>query len=95
MSAAGRVAAITIVVLAALQVAWHGWLSPPAESQRWAVVLFFVAPLLPALGLLVARHRRAAFWGAQAAVLDFCDRIMGAWAMPAAPPPQNPERVYK
>ena len=83
MSVAARVAAAAIVALAALQVGWHGVLSPPADGPRWAVALFFVAPLLPALGLLLARNRRAAFWGALAALLYFCHGIMVAWSLPA------------
>ena len=83
MTVAARVASVAIVALAAWQVAWHAVLSPSTEAQHWAVALFFVAPLLPALGMLVARHRRAAFWGALAALLYFCHGIMVAWAMPA------------
>ena len=83
MTVAARVAAVAIVALAAWQVAWHAVLSPSTEAQRWAVALFFVAPLLPALGALLVRNRRAAFWGALAALLYFCHGVMVAWATPA------------
>ena len=83
MTVAARVAAVAIVALAAWQVAWHAMLSPSTEAQRWAVALFFVAPLLPALGGLLVRNRRAAFWGALAALLYFCHGIMVAWSAPA------------
>ena len=83
MSVAGRVAAAAIVAMAALQLAWHGVLSPASGGGRWPVAVFFLLPLLPALALLLARHRRAAFWGALAALLYFCHGIMVAWSAPA------------
>ena len=82
MSIAGRVAAAAVVAMAALQLAWHGWLAPAAGGAHWAVAAFFLLPLLPALVLLPARHRRAPFWGALAALLYFCHGVMVAWAAP-------------
>jgi uncharacterized membrane protein len=80
---AGRLAAAAIVALAALQVAWHAWLAPPASTAPWAMAVAFALPLAPALVLLAARHRRAAFWGAVAALLYFSHGVMVAWATPA------------
>ena len=83
MTVAARVAAATIVALAALQLAWHAWLFPPATVSPWGLAALFVAPLLPALALLVVRRARAPFWGALAALLYFCHGVMIAWAAPA------------
>ena len=82
MSPASRVAAAAIVGLLLLQVAWHGWLDPPAHSPPWAMALFFALPILPAFVLLLLRHRRAGFWGALAALLYFSHGVMAAWASP-------------
>ena len=67
MSAATRIAGAAIVGLFALQLAWHGWLSPPTQADPWPVAVFFALPVLPALLLVLLRHRRAGFWGALAA----------------------------
>ena len=83
MSPASRLAGAAIVGLSMLQLAWHGWLSPPASVSPWLLAAAFLAPMLPALVLLLARHRRAAFWGAVAALLYFCHGVMVAWAAPA------------
>ena len=82
MSLATRLAAAAIVGLFALQLAWHGWLAPPVRAQPWAMALFFSLPILPAIVLLLVRHRRAGFWGALAALLYFSHGVMAAWATP-------------
>ena len=82
MSLATRVAAATIVAVFGLQLAWHGWLAPPARSAHWAMALFFALPILPALVLVLLRHRRAGFWGALAALVYFSHGVMAAWATP-------------
>ena len=82
MSAAKRITLAAIVSLAALQLAWHGWLAPPAEANPWALAVFFLLPILPALALALMRHRRAGFWGALAALLYFSHGVMVAWSSP-------------
>jgi len=82
MSAAPRIAAGAIVALFGLQLAWHGWLSPPAKADPWPVAAFFALPILPALLLVLLGHRRAGFWGALAALLYFSHGVMAAWASP-------------
>jgi uncharacterized membrane protein len=82
MTVASRIAGAGIVALAALQVAWHGWLAPPETVAPWQMALAFAAPLRPALGLQLLRHRRAAFWGAVAALVYFCHGVMVAFATP-------------
>jgi uncharacterized membrane protein len=82
MTIAARAAGAGIVALAALQVVWHGWLAPPASVAAWPMAVAFVAPMLPALVLLLLRHRRAAFWGAVAALLYFCHGVMVAFVAP-------------
>ncbi len=82
MSAASRLAAAAILALFALQLAWHGWLSPPAKADPWPVAIFFALPILPALVLVLLRHRRAGYWGALAALLYFSHGVMAAWSTP-------------
>ena len=82
MSAAPRIATAAIVALAGLQVAWHAWLAPPTQAEPWALALFFLLPILPALVLTLLRHRRAGFWGALAALLYFSHGVMVAWSSP-------------
>jgi uncharacterized membrane protein len=82
MTVAGRFAGTAIVAMVALQLAWHGAIAPPAKSPPWVLAAVFAAPMLPALALLLVRHRRAAFWGAVAALLYFCHGVMIAWVSP-------------
>ena len=82
MTRAAGITAVATLALFALQLAWHGWLAPPARVEPWAMALFFSAPLLPAVALVLLRHRRAGFWGALAALLYFCHGVMVAWAAP-------------
>lgn len=82
MSTAKRITAATILSLFALQLAWHGWLSPPAKADPWPVAIFFALPILPALVLVLLRHRRAGYWGALAALLYFSHGVMAAWSTP-------------
>lgn len=82
MSRADRLAAVAIVAMLALQLAWRLWLAPPAEAPAWAMALFFSLPILPAVLLVALRHRRAGFWGSLAALLYFCHGVMLAWSEP-------------
>ncbi|MFY2762465.1 DUF2069 domain-containing protein [Arenimonas sp. MALMAid1274] len=82
MTSAGRVTALAILALFALQIVWHGWLAPPVHAAPWVMALLFALPILPALGLLLAGHRRAGFWGAFAALLYFSHGVMAAWVSP-------------
>ena len=82
MTAAARVASATILALFALQLAWHGWLSPPMKAAPWPVAAFFALPILPALVLVLIRHRRAGYWGALAALIYFSHGVMAAWSSP-------------
>jgi uncharacterized membrane protein len=82
MSPAARLAAVAILGLFALQLAWHGWLKPPVHAAPWVMAGVFALPILPAVVLLALRHRRAEFWGALAALLYFSHGVMVAWAQP-------------
>ncbi len=82
MSTASRIAAAAIVALFALQLAWHGWLLPPTQADPWPLAIFFTLPILPALLLVLLRHRRAGYWGALAALLYFSHGVMVAWSSP-------------
>jgi uncharacterized membrane protein len=81
---ARTLAAILIVVLASLILAWQTLLAPPLQLPRVLAAALHLAPLLPALVLLLVRHRAATFWGAVAALLLFCHGVSEAWSQPAA-----------
>lgn len=83
MSAATRLAGAAILALSALPWLWHAWLAPPRSAPGWAMAVVFMLPILPALALLLARHRRAGFWGAVAALFYFSHGVMVAWVEPA------------
>lgn len=82
MSRSARITAASIVAVFALQLAWHGWLSPPTTAAAWPVAIFFALPMLPALVLVLLRHRRAGYWGALAALIYFSHGVMVAWSSP-------------
>ncbi len=82
MSLSARVTAIAILALFCLQVAWHGWIAPPREANPWLMAAFFSLPILPAVVLVLLRHRRAGFWGSLAALLYFSHGVMVAWSSP-------------
>jgi len=83
VSSAAQLARAAILVLLGLHLAWRLWLAPSASAPAWAMALFFTLPLLPAVVLALAGHRKAPFWGALAALLYFCHGVMEAWATPA------------
>jgi uncharacterized membrane protein len=80
MNALHKIAIAALIALAALQVVWYGWWSPPISISKWAAISFaliwFAPPLLAARidaehGLLV---------GALIALLFFSHGVMQAWA---------------
>jgi uncharacterized membrane protein len=73
-----------IVLLFALPFVWHLLLDPPQQIPAWLAVTLHAAPMLPAVILLLRRHRTAAFWGGVAALFLFCHGVMEAWATPTA-----------
>jgi uncharacterized membrane protein len=75
---------VLIVLLAGLILAWHCLLAPPLRLPRALAAALHLAPLLPALALLLLRRRAATFWGAVAALLLFCHGVSEAWSQPAA-----------
>ena len=82
MSRSGKLAAVSILALFALQLAWRLWLAPPTQAAPWMLALWFSLPILPAVVLVLLRHRRAGFWGALAALLYSCHGVMLAWSAP-------------
>ena len=84
MSLSQRHAALGIVAIFALQFFWYGFLLPPALGSRWLIAGLFALPMLPAMILLLRTHRRAAFWGAVAALFYFSHGVMETWANPPA-----------
>lgn len=82
-SDARTLAELAILALFALQFVWHAGLVPPRSGVSWFTAAVFALPLLPVVVLVVLRHRRAAFWGALAALLYFCHGVTEVWMSPA------------
>lgn len=82
MSRAAKTAAFCTLALFALHLAWRLWLAPPTQAAPWLLALWFSLPILPAVVLVLLRHRRAGFWGAMAALVYFCHGVMLAWSAP-------------
>lgn len=77
-----RIAFAAWALLAALQIAWHGLLLPPAQIPVAIALGFSLLPL--ALPLLAIRHpQRALFWAGLVALLYFSHGVMEAWSAPA------------
>ena len=68
--------------LVLLQLAWHGWLHPPARADVVVIAVIAVLPLL--LPLLAWRRgtRRMLLWAGIAALAYFAHGVMEAWAAP-------------
>ena len=75
-------AALGMVLLLALIVAWHALLAPPQRMPMWLAMLLHAWVLLPGLVMLALRRRQAVFFGALAALVLFCHGVMEAWATP-------------
>ena len=84
MSASANATRWAILALAAVLIAWHGFIDPAAGDARWWVLGLFLAPLAPSLFGLVARKRSAIFWGGVAALFYFCHAVAEAWSTPSA-----------
>lgn len=80
---ARNLAEAAVLALAALIVAWHGWLAPPVRIPAAIAIALHLAPVMPALWLVARRDRRAAFFGALGALLLFSHGVAEAWASPA------------
>lgn len=76
-----RVGRIAWFALIALQLAWHGWLSPPQAMPTWLLLAITVIPLL--LPLLAIRDlRRALLWVGILSLFYFCHGVSEAWSAP-------------
>lgn len=75
--------AAAMIALAALIVAWHLALAPPARVPPWLAIALHSAVLWPGLVLLARQRRIALFAGALAALVLFCHGVMEAWSAPA------------
>lgn len=64
-----------------LQLAWHGWLAPPAHLSTGLVLAVTVVPLL--LPLTALRNvRRALLWVGILSLFYFCHGVSEAWSSP-------------
>ncbi|KFL37164.1 DUF2069 domain-containing protein [Arenimonas donghaensis] len=82
MTRAAKITAACTLALFALHLAWRLWLVPPTQAAPWMLALWFSLPILPAVVLVLMRHRRTGFWAAMAALLYFCHGVMLAWSAP-------------
>lgn len=79
---ATRIAHASLFALAALFIAWYGVFAPSVLFPRWFTLGVMLIPLLPVLGLVVAGHRKAAFWGGVLSMFYFSHGVMEAWTSP-------------
>lgn len=77
---AHRVGYAAWMLLAVLQVVWHAWWHPTAQSSALAVGVALVPLLLPLLAL--KRPARALLWAGIIALFYFCHGISIAWTVP-------------
>lgn len=76
-----RVGLVAWALLTLLQLLWHGWLFPPAQTPLWLLLAFTVVPLL--LPLLAIRDvRRALLWVGTLSLFYFCHGVAEAWSSP-------------
>jgi uncharacterized membrane protein len=80
---ARTVAALAMVLLFLLILAWHFVIAPPSRMPAALAAALHAAVLLPGLILLAARRRSATFWGGLAALFLFSHGVMEAWTSPA------------
>jgi uncharacterized membrane protein len=77
-----RFAVLGIVALAIWMTAWMSWLSPSVIFPKSVATGLALAPILPALLLIVFRRPSAVYWGGVAALLYFCHAISEWWTTP-------------
>jgi len=78
-----RIGQLAWLLLALLQVLWHGWLRAPPPALLIAVLPLALLPL--ALPLLARDAQRRLWWAAVAALLYFSHGVMVVWAMHGLP----------
>lgn len=86
MNTAARVTVAGVAAMLALQVAWHGFLLPPAKVPAWIAVVMMCLPLLPTAILHLRSKPSARFWAGVAALFYFCHGITEAWSSVSARP---------
>ena len=74
-----RVGLVAWAALVALQLAWHGWLSPPQRMPQALVLAVTVVPLLLPLGAL-RDVRRALLWVGILSLFYFSHGVAEAWS---------------
>lgn len=77
-----RLGLVAWAALVLLQLAWHGWLWPPAQWPTTLVLAITVVPLLLPL-LAIADVRRALLWVGTLGLFYFCHGVSEAWSAPA------------
>jgi len=83
-SPALRIGAIGLLLLLALQIAWHGWLQPPAASRLLPTLVLAGLPLLYALWTCLSSMRRGVLIGGIVCLFYFSHAVAVAYGDPAA-----------
>ena len=81
-AAALRTGAVALLLLTALQIAWHGWLAPPASQRLIPTLVLAVVPLLPGLWTCIDNLRRGVLIGGIVCLFYFCHGVVAAYAEP-------------
>lgn len=79
MSRAGKLTAMGVFALLALQVYWHVLRFPASVEAPWLPALLFLAPLLPSVVLYLLRRPSARFWAGVACLFYFSHGITESW----------------
>lgn len=81
-----RYAVLGIFAMAALQILWYGWLSPPEVLPKSIALGLALLPISPALLLALLRRPSALFWAGVGSLFYFCHSISELWTTPAVWP---------
>lgn len=77
-----RYALLGIFAMAALQVIWYAWLSPPEILPKPVALALALLPIAPAVLLALLRRPSALFWAGVASLLYFCHSVSELWTTP-------------
>jgi uncharacterized membrane protein len=75
-----HIGAAALVLLALLQILWHGWLAAPVGAQLGPTLAVAIGPLLPGLWVCRRNLRRGVLIGGIVCLFHFCHGVSSAWA---------------
>lgn len=77
-----RYALLGIFAMAALQIIWYAWLSPPEILPIPVALSLALLPIAPAVLLALLRRPSALFWAGVASLLYFSHSVSELWTTP-------------